>query len=104
MQDGDVLEVGEFRFQVVETPGHTLGGVCLYGHGLVFTGDTLFQRSIGRFDTQGGNGRQLIESVFAKLLTLPDETVVLPGHGMQSTIGEEKRSNPFLQGDTGFLQ
>ncbi len=99
LQEGDVLEVGEFSFQVLETPGHTLGSVCLYGHALVFTGDTLFQGSIGRFDTQGGNGRQLIESIFGKLLTLPEETVVLPGHGMQSTIGEEKRSNPFLQGD-----
>jgi len=99
LQEGDVLAVGEFSFRVLETPGHTLGGISLYGHGLVFTGDTLFQGSIGRSDMEGGNGRQLIESIFGKLLTLPEETVVLPGHGMQSTIGEEKRSNPFLQGD-----
>ena len=99
LREGDVLEVGEFRFQVLETPGHTVGGICLYGHGLVFTGDTLFQGSIGRFDTRGGNGRQLIESIFGKLLTLPEETLVLPGHGMHSTIGEEKQNNPFLQGD-----
>ena len=98
LQEGDTLEIGRLSFTVLETPGHTLGGVCLYGHGLLFTGDTLFRGSIGRYDTEGGDGRQLMVSIFSKLLTLPEETVVLPGHGYQSTIGEEKESNPFLQG------
>jgi hydroxyacylglutathione hydrolase len=96
--EGDELSVGKHRFQVVETPGHTQGGVCIYGNGMVFTGDTLFQNSIGRYDLEGGDGGQLMVSIFSKLLTLPDETIVLPGHGEQSTIGEEKQSNPFLQG------
>ena len=96
--EGDELSVGEHRFQVVETPGHTQGGICIYGNGMVFTGDTLFQNSIGRYDLEGGDGGQLMVSIFSKLLTLRDETIVLPGHGEQSTIGEEKQSNPFLQG------
>ncbi len=98
LQEGDTLAVGEFSFQVLETPGHTQGGVCIYGHGALFTGDTLFQGSIGRFDTTGGNGHQLLQSIVGKLLTLPEDTLVLPGHGMHSSIGEEKQSNPFLQG------
>jgi glyoxylase-like metal-dependent hydrolase (beta-lactamase superfamily II) len=68
---------------------------------MVFTGDTLFQNSIGRYDLPGGDGGQLLASIASKLLTLPDETVVLPGHGEQSTIGDEKRSNPFLLGMAG---
>ena len=98
LQEVDTLEVGELSFRVLETPGHTPGGVCIYGYGLVFTGDTLFQGSIGRSDMPGSDGRQLLVSIFSKLLTLPEETVVLPGHGMRSNIGEEKRSNPFLRG------
>ena len=102
LSEGDALEIGELSFHVLETPGHTPGGVCIHGHGLAFTGDTLFQGSIGRYDLEGGDGGQLIASIFSKLLPLPEETVVLPGHGHQSTIGEEKKSNPFLQGMTGF--
>ncbi len=98
LSEGDTVEVGGLSFSVLETPGHTPGGISLYGHGVVLTGDTLFQGSIGRYDLPGGDGRQLLESISAKLLTLPEETVVLPGHGMESTIGEEKRSNPFLRG------
>ena len=98
LSEGDILEIAGLSFRVLETPGHTPGGISLYGHGLVFTGDTLFQAGIGRYDLEGSDGRQLFASIFSKLLTLPDETVVLPGHGQQSTIGEEKRSNPFLRG------
>jgi len=98
LSEGDTLEVGELSFKVLETPGHTLGGISLYGHGVVLTGDTLFQSGIGRYDLEGGDGRQLLVSIFSKLLTLPEDTVVLPGHGETSTIGEEKRSNPFLRG------
>ena len=96
--EGDELTVGDHTFKVVETPGHTPGSVCFYGSGMVFTGDTLFQGSIGRYDMEGGDGGQLMVSIFSKLLTLPEETVVLPGHGEKSTIGVEKRSNPFLRG------
>ncbi|MBI4310820.1 MAG: MBL fold metallo-hydrolase [Chloroflexi bacterium] len=102
LAEGDALEVGGLRFQVLETPGHTPGGICLYGHGLALTGDTLFQGSIGRYDLPGGDGRQLLLSIFGKLLTLPEETVVYPGHGNQTTIGREKQGNPFLRGAPGL--
>ena len=93
---GFSVDVGEMNFEVIETPGHTPGGVCFYGHGLLFTGDTLFQGSIGRFDLPGGDGEILMESIIGKLMTLPDDTVVLPGHGPDSTIGKEKQQNPFI--------
>ena len=97
LTDGDELRVGGVTLRVLETPGHTPGSVCFSGEGIVFTGDTLFKGSIGRFDLDGGNGPQLLESIESRLLTLPDETVVMPGHGEGSTIGEERRSNPFLR-------
>ncbi|MBN1658690.1 MAG: MBL fold metallo-hydrolase [Anaerolineae bacterium] len=95
---GDVLEVGQLCFQVLHTPGHTPGHVCFYeeGEGAVFDGDLLFYRGIGRSDLQGGNPRQLMKSIRDLLFVLPDETVVYPGHGPATTIGEEKRFNPWL--------
>ena len=97
LQDGDELRVGGVTLRVLETPGHTPGSVCFYMEGTVFTGDTLFKGSIGRFDLDGGNGPQLLESIGSRLLTLPHETAVMPGHGEESTIGDERRSNPFLR-------
>lgn len=86
------------RFDVLHTPGHTAGGVCFYSAqaGVVFAGDALFAGSIGRTDFPGGNYGQLIESIRGKLLVLPDETVVYPGHGPATTIGQERRSNQHL--------
>jgi hydroxyacylglutathione hydrolase len=81
---------------VLYTPGHTQGGICLLGNGLVFTGDTLFNSGIGRTDLPGGNYKQLMNSIKTKLLTLDDKTKVYPGHGPPTTIGEERRANPFL--------
>jgi glyoxylase-like metal-dependent hydrolase (beta-lactamase superfamily II) len=98
IKDGDELTMGQLKFKVLATPGHTPGGICIYGEGLVFTGDTLFRASIGRYDLPGGDGRQLLNSIFSKLLTLADDTRVLPGHGPESTIGWEKQNNPFLTG------
>ena len=97
LKDGDTLNVGRFSFQVVETPGHSPGSVCFVGHGVAFTGDTLFRGSIGRFDTQGGDGKALLKSIMTRLMVLPDDTSVYPGHGPASTIGDERKSNPFLQ-------
>ena len=97
LSDGDELDVGGVTLRVLETPGRTPGSVCFYGEGTVFTGDTLFKGSIGRFDLDGGNGPQLLASIESRLLTLPDETVVMPGHGGESTIGDERRNNPFLR-------
>ena len=96
LSDGDEIEVGELRFRVLHTPGHTPGGICIYGHGAAFTGDTLFRRSIGRTDMPRGSHSELLRSIQSSLLVLPDETVVLPGHGASSTIGEERRENHFL--------
>jgi glyoxylase-like metal-dependent hydrolase (beta-lactamase superfamily II) len=86
--------------QVLHTPGHTLGGICLYAEpeAIVFAGDTLFADSVGRTDFFGGDMDQLVESIRTKLFTLPDETAVYPGHGMRTTIGREKRANPYVQG------
>ncbi len=95
---GDVLRLGEYRFEVLHVPGHSRGHVAFAGHGLVASGDVLFQGSIGRSDLPGGNGEQLLASIREHLLTLPDETRVLTGHGPETTIGRERRSNPYLQG------
>ena len=96
----DGLRVGleSFPAQVVHTPGHTQGSVCLYFQPLelLVAGDTLFAGSIGRTDLPGGDGRQILQSIHQRLLVLPEETRVLPGHGPMTTIGEEKRRNPFL--------
>jgi len=96
----DGLRVGleNFPAQVVHTPGHTQGSVCLYFQPLelLVAGDTLFAGSIGRTDLPGGDGRQILQSIHHRLLVLPEETIVLPGHGPVTTIGEEKRRNPFL--------
>ncbi|MDP2948768.1 MAG: MBL fold metallo-hydrolase [Chloroflexota bacterium] len=97
LDEGQQIEVGKLRFQVLFCPGHTPGHICLYGEGVVFSGDVLFQLSIGRFDLPGGDGRALLKSIQEKLFSLPDETLVLPGHGPTTTVGREKQSNPFLK-------
>jgi hydroxyacylglutathione hydrolase len=98
LRGGDSIPFGACSLLVLETPGHTPGSLCLYGHGVVFTGDTLFQGSVGRTDFPGSSHARLLTSILTKLLTLPDSTVVLPGHGPRTTIGMEKRWNPFLGG------
>jgi len=97
LQDGDSIVTGELSFQVLHTPGHSAGGICIAGYGAVFSGDTLFNMGIGRTDGPGGNYSLLISSIRSKLLVMPDETVVLPGHGPRTTIGQERRGNPFLR-------
>ncbi|MBN1510367.1 MAG: MBL fold metallo-hydrolase [Sedimentisphaerales bacterium] len=98
LEDGETVEQAGVRLEVLHTPGHTPGGMSLYAReeGLAFVGDTLFVDSVGRTDFPGGDMGQLIRGIKGKLLTLPDNTVVYPGHGMRSTIGREKRANPFL--------
>lgn len=99
LKDGDVITVGESKLLVIQVPGHSQGGLALYcaDQDFVISGDSLFQRSIGRTDFDGGNAAQLINAVKTKLLTLPDNTLVIPGHGPTTTIGEEKKLNPYLQ-------
>lgn len=96
IKEGDTVSIGGETLRVLHTPGHAPGHVVLVGDGFVIAGDTLFAGSIGRTDLPGGNYNQLIRAIKEKLLTLPDETVVYPGHGPATTIGEERRSNPFL--------
>lgn len=104
-RDGDKIDLGSVSVNVDHTPGHTRGSVAFRvlgasaeGKDVVFTGDTLFERSVGRTDLFGGSGRDLLTSIVNKLLVLDDKTVVLPGHGNATTIGAERRSNPFLEG------
>jgi hydroxyacylglutathione hydrolase len=101
-KDGDKVELGGVTVTVDHTPGHTRGSVVFrVSEGteeLVFTGDTLFRQSVGRTDLPGGSGRDLLGSIVTKLLVLDDDTVVLPGHGEKTTIGDERRTNPFLEG------
>lgn len=97
LKEGDLITVGkEVKLKVLHTPGHTPGGICLVGDGFIFTGDTLFAGSIGRTDFPGGSFRALIKSIKEKLLPFPDEFIIYPGHGPSSTIGKERRTNPFL--------
>lgn len=93
---GEILAVGELRLQVLHTPGHSPGGICLLGDGHLFVGDTLFAGSVGRTDLPGGDHDTLVDGIRRQLLVLPDETIVHPGHGPDTTIGREKRVNPFL--------
>ena len=100
VREGDEICFGEVKLKVIHTPGHTPGGMCLYNAPHLLTGDTLFVGGIGRTDFPGGSYQELIESIRTKILTLPPETVVWPGHGYggsQSTVAEEARSNPFLE-------
>jgi hydroxyacylglutathione hydrolase len=95
---GDIVRVGAIELAVRHTPGHSPGSVCLVGPGVVFGGDVLFAGSIGRSDLPGGDFDTLIQSIERELLLLPDETIVYSGHGPETTVGHERRSNPFLTG------
>ena len=96
LRDGDVVEVGDLKFSVLHTPGHTPGGISLLGDGIVFAGDTLFNFGIGRTDMHGGDYATLMHSIVTRLMALPDDTIVYPGHGPSTTIGAERKRNPFL--------
>lgn len=96
LADGDEVQVGLGRFKVVHTPGHTPGSVGFLADGHFFSGDTLFLGGVGRTDLPGGSWKDLEASIRERILTLPDETVVLPGHGPWTTVGDEKGTNPFF--------
>jgi len=104
LDDGDVVEVGKLKFRVLATPGHTPGGICLFADDLdggpaLFSGDTLFAEGVGRCDIPGGDWERLVESIRTKIFTLPDDTKVFPGHGPQTSVGHEKKHNPFVGED-----
>lgn len=98
LADGDVVAIGGGQLSVLETPGHTPGGVSFYSPGMLFSGDSLFEGSIGRTDLEGGDLDALINSIRKKLFVLPSGTAVYPGHGPETTIGREIGENPFLGG------
>jgi len=103
VSDGEIIDLCEdFSIRIIHTPGHTPGGICIYGDGFLISGDTLFLNSIGRSDLTGGNHMQLLASIKEKLFILPDDTIVFPGHGETTTIGEEKEHNPFLRQLEGY--
>jgi glyoxylase-like metal-dependent hydrolase (beta-lactamase superfamily II) len=101
LADGDDVEVAGVQLRVLHTPGHTQGSVSLYTAGMLFSGDTLFQGSVGRTDLEGGNGPQLMQTIVDRLLDLPDDTIVLPGHMRETTIGRERQANPFILAELG---
>ncbi|HUS06792.1 MAG TPA: MBL fold metallo-hydrolase [Bryobacteraceae bacterium] len=98
-REGDSLEAGSTEFQILETPGHTQGSLSIWipSEQKLVAGDTLFRDSIGRTDLPGGDGRMILRSIHDKLLPLPDDTLVIPGHGAVTTIGRERERNPFLR-------
>ena len=98
LENGDTIEVGDLVLEVLHTPGHTQGSICLRFEDVVFTGDTLFAEGVGRTDLPGGSEVELMRSIKEKLFTLPDDTKVYPGHGPATTIGHEKGHNPFFSG------
>lgn len=96
LKDGQELSLGNLKFKIIETPGHTKGGVCILIENILFSGDTLFLGSMGRTDFPGGNEEEIFSSL-KKLMELPDEIVVLPGHGPKTTIGYERKYNPYVR-------
>ena len=97
IEDGDIIKVDGFKFNVIHTPGHSPGGVSFIYNNMVFCGDTLFQGSIGRTDFRKGSFEELAKSIKTRLYILPDDTVVYTGHGPSTTIGNEKKYNPFVR-------
>ena len=97
LTDGEVVTVGQSSLRVLHTPGHTPGGICLLAEDFVITGDTLFQMGVGRTDFPGGSTATLMRSIATQLMVLPDDLPAFPGHGPATTIGKERRGNPFLR-------
>ena len=97
VEHGDIIEMGKRRIEVVHTPGHTPGSVCFEVEGLLFAGDTLFRRSVGRTDLPGGDGKQLQRSIKERLYTRNLDTLVIPGHGPTTKLGDEAKANPFVR-------
>jgi len=96
LEDGDKIEIGKSYLKVIHTPGHSQGSVSFLGDGFVLSGDTLFNGGVGRTDLPGGSWDTLVNTIKNKILTMPEETAVLPGHGPPTTVGQEKEANPFI--------
>lgn len=96
IDDGDIVKTGDIELKIIHTPGHTPGSISILGQGYIFTGDTLFKGTIGSTDFPGGNWNKMVESII-RLMALPDDIVVLPGHGDTTSIGKERKNNPFVR-------
>ena len=96
IKDGDIIKLGNLEIKVIHTPGHTQGGVCFYTENCLFSGDTIFKESVGRCDLPGGNFDQIVESIEKRIFTLPDETIIYPGHGKTTTVAWEKENNSYM--------
>ena len=98
LKDDDKIQIGDEEIQILHVPGHSPGSIVLYAtqSSFLISGDVLFNSSIGRTDLPGGSYPQLISAINGKLMTLPDDTIVYPGHGLETSIGQEKRNNPYL--------
>lgn len=96
IEDGEIIKLGNTDIKVIHTPGHTQGGVCYYTDEKLFSGDTIFRESVGRCDLEGGDFEQIVESIETKIYTLPEDTIIYPGHGRETTVGWEKLHNRFL--------
>ncbi len=96
-EEGSIIELGVHQVHIIHIPGHTPGGICLLADKILISGDTLFEQSIGRTDLPGGDHSQIVNSIRGKLFILPDDTVVFPGHGPRTSIGMEKKNNPFVR-------
>ena len=96
IKDNEILKLGSIEIKVIHTPGHTQGGVCFYADGNLFSGDTIFREAVGRCDLPGGDFYQIVESIEQRVFTLPDDTIIYPGHGSKTTVGWEKQHNQFL--------
>ena len=91
-----MLNIGRYKLEVIHTPGHTPGSICLKGDGVIFTGDTLFCQGIGRTDFAYGSEKDIMRSIKKRIFTLDDDYIIYPGHGPSSSIGHEKKNNPFV--------
>jgi len=96
LKDGDKIQIGKSHLKVIHTPGHSPGSVSFLGNGFILSGDTLFNGGVGRTDLPGGSWDTLVSTIKNKILTMPEETTVLPGHGPPTTVGQEKEANPFI--------
>jgi hydroxyacylglutathione hydrolase len=99
LREGDNITIGDMNFTVIHTPGHTPGSICLRSGDIIFTGDTLFRRGIGTTLMPGSSRRQLLESIRTRLMVLPDSVILYPGHGRDTTIGAERRDNPYVRNE-----
>jgi hydroxyacylglutathione hydrolase len=97
LREGDIVQAGSLQFTAIETPGHSLGSLCVYSPGHLFTGDLIFREVVGRTDLPGGSGDMLVKSIWDKVLVLPEDTIIYPGHGPKTTVKYEKRHNPFFK-------